>query len=111
MINILEDGEFVEANDGYITECPWNCKCPNGVNSQPEGAISDQGQRSRHEQFNERFKNEGCMNGKFRYYVNKHGTCFNCVALLTQLAIEHGEEVFSVAYNDTLTDDNIFGLI
>ena len=65
MINMLEDGECIEADGGYIGECPWNCKCPNGVNSQPEGAISDQGQRSRHEQFNERFKNEGCMNGKF----------------------------------------------
>ena len=51
------------------------------------------------------------MNGKFRYYVNKHGTCFNWVALLTQLALEHGEEVFSAVYNDTLTVDDIFGLI
>ena len=32
MTNILEDGECVEANDGYIGECPWNCKCPIGVN-------------------------------------------------------------------------------
>ena len=40
------------------------------------------------------FKNWGCMNGKFRHCVDKHGTCFYCVALLTQLAIEQGEEVF-----------------
>ena len=53
------------------------------------------------------------MNGKFRHSVDKHGTCFYCVALLTQLAIEHGEEVFSVAYDDThpFTDNDVFGLV
>ena len=110
MKGMLEDGERVEADDGYLGENPLKCKCPNGVNKDPERAISDQRHRSRHEQFNERIKNWHSMNGKFRHSVEKHGTCFYCIALLTQLAIEHGEEIFSVVYDDKLTDEDVFGL-
>ena len=47
------------------------------------------------------------MHEKFRHSVSKHRTCFNCVALLTQLAIEHGEELFSIEYDDNLTDQDV----
>ena len=53
---------------------------------------------------NERIKKFGCMSRKFRHSSAKHGTCFSCVVMLTQLAIEHGSELFSIQYDDQLTD-------
>ena len=41
---------------------------------------------------------------KFRHSPTKHGICFSCVVMLTQLAIEHGSELFSIQYDDWLTD-------
>ena len=90
LIGMLEPHEQVEADDGYIGECPANCKCPN-----------------RHERFNERFVNFCCMNQKFRHSVSKHGLCFDCVAVLTQLSIEHGEVIPYFNYDDTLIDQDL----
>ena len=104
MIHELELGERAEADDGYIGECPENCKCPNGITRQEEGERLNQRQRNRHETVNERFKFFGCMSSKFRHSPAKHGTCFSCVVILTQLSIEHGEELFSIQYVDGLTD-------
>lgn len=107
LIDILEPHERVEADDGYKGECPAKCKCPNGVNRFENRLRTNQLQRSRHERFNERFMNFGCMNQKFRHSVSKHGLCFDCVAVLTQLSIEHGEVIPYFNYDDTLTDQDL----
>ena len=104
MIHELELGERAEADDGYIGECPQHIKCSNGVSRREDREGLNQRQRNRHETVNERFKNFGCMSSKFRHSPAKHGTCFSCVVMLTQLAIEHGEELFPIQYDDQLTD-------
>ena len=39
------------------------------------------------------------MNGKFRHSMKKYGGCFNCVATLTQLLMDHGGVgLFPVVY-------------
>ena len=104
LVHELEPGERAEADNGYIKEWTENCKCPNGITRQEESERLNQRQRNRHETVNERFKNFGCMSQKFRHSPDKHGTCFSCVVILTQLSIEHGEELFSIQYVDGLTD-------
>ena len=104
MIHELEQWERAEADDGYIGECPQHIKCSNGITRQEDREKLNQRQRNRHETVNERFKNFGCMSKKFRHSPAKHGTCFSCVVILTQLAIEHGEELFPIEYKDGLTD-------
>ena len=107
LINMLDEHERCECDDGYIGECPLKCKCPRGVTRRAERDRMHQYQRNRQEHINERFKNWGCMREKFRHSISKHRTCFNCVALLTQLAIEHGEELFHIVYDDNLTDQDV----
>ena len=107
LINMFDEHERCEADDGYMGECPLKCKCPSGVTRRAERDRMHNHQRSRQEHINERFKNWGCMHEKFRHSISKHRTCFNCVALLTQLAIEHGEELFSIEYDDNLTDQDV----
>jgi hypothetical protein len=43
---------------------------------------------------NERLKNFRCLDEKFRHLVAKHSSCFCAICVLTQLAIESGEEIF-----------------
>ena len=107
LIGMLEPHEQVEADDGYIGECPANCKCPNGTTRRENRLQINQLQRSRHERFNERFVKFGCMNQKFWHSVSKHGLCFDCVAVLTQLSIEHGEVIPYFNYDDTLIDQDL----
>ena len=41
-----------------------------------------------------------CLTKPFRHGVGKHGQCFRAVAVITQYAIENGEPLFEVKYND-----------
>ena len=104
LINMLEEHERVEADDGYIGECPRKCKCPRGISRKEDRTRMNQRQRNRQETVNERFKNWGCMKKKFRHSFAKHCVCFQCVAILSQLAIEYGEELFTTDYDDRLRD-------
>ena len=43
------------------------------------------------------------MNENFCHSVEKHRDCFNCIADLSQLLMDHGGvELFSVVYNNTI---------
>jgi hypothetical protein len=65
----------------------------------------------RHETINERLKNFHCLKVKFRHSASKHAACFWAVAVLTQLAIESGEEMFDMReYDDRLSDAQIIQL-
>jgi hypothetical protein len=89
----LSPGEKVQADLGYRGE-PDYIVLPTGVN--------DIGQRvrARHETVNKRFKQWGILHRVFRHEVSKHQPAFGSVAVITELAIEHGEELFGVeGYN------------
>lgn len=104
----LDEGERVEADDGYIGDDPRYCKCPGSY-----GARSDQQKmrgrlRMRHETVNERIKNFRCLEMRFRHSMPKHAACFRACAILTQLAMENGEELFDMReYDDRLSDAQV----
>ncbi len=54
--------------------------------------------RARHETLNGRMKNFHVLSETFRHDLSKHECCFNAVAVITQLAIENGEPLYSVKY-------------
>jgi hypothetical protein len=56
--------------------------------------------RSRHETLNKRLKQWHVLHDTFRHDLEKHSSVFRAVDVITQVAIEHGEPLFSVEYND-----------
>lgn len=105
LIHLLDDGERLEADRGYIGEHPTYIKMPTGIDQNEDRQWLDQRHRNRHETVNKRFKVFNCMNSKFRHSMEKHGDCFNCVATLTQLSMDHGGVgLFPVVYDDTVDD-------
>lgn len=101
LIGALEEGEMVEADRGYRGE-HLKIKTPSSLHVHSEKARKmKQNVRSRHETVNERFKNFSVMHNEFRHpELLKHSSCFRAVAVITQLAIEDGDPLFQVDYNE-----------
>jgi hypothetical protein len=101
---MLEEGERVEADDGYVGEDPLNVKAASSiVHDQDEKLLYIRSRvRRRHETVNKRIKQFKCMDTVFRHDISFHGTCFcACVVVLTQLSINNGHPLFSVSeYSD-----------
>jgi len=55
--------------------------------------------RARHESFNKRLKQWGCLKQVWRHELSHHHLVFNAVALLTQLSIDNGEKLFYINSN------------
>ena len=105
ILEMLEEGERMEADDGYLGEAPKYIKCPKSFTNDKAKLAMQQRVRSRHETVNKRFKQWGCMRQRFRHSVRHHSAAFRAVAVLTQLAIEFGEPLFEVDYSDDPPDD------
>jgi hypothetical protein len=107
-------GERVEADDGYLAEFPLACKCPGALFTRQDQKKMCGRLRRRHETINKRLKIFGCLTIRFRHSAAKHAACFRCAAVLTQLLIKNGEELFDVReYDDRLSDNQVeqlFGL-
>ena len=102
LMSHLEQGECVEADDGYIGEAPMYVKCPKSFTNPEECTAMQRRVRSRQETVNARFKNWGCLSMRFRHAINKHGDVFWAVAVVTELSIQNGEALFDVKYDDDL---------
>ena len=104
IIHYLEEGERVEADDGYIGDSPLHCKIPSvmGPTNLPEYEAMESRVANRHETVNKRFKHWACMKNRFSHSPKKHGSCFRAVAVFTQLSIDFGEPLFSTIYDDTV---------
>lgn len=96
----LAPNERVEADDGYVGDSPEKVKCPCSFTNPQETLLMQQRVRARHETVNKRFKQWACLLNRFRHGIAKHGDIFRCVAVVTQLAIEHDEPLFEVEYKD-----------
>ena len=96
----LGGAERVEADDGYIGEAPLHVKCPKSFTNPQETEFMQQRVRNRQETVNNRFKNWGVLRQRFRHDITEHGDCFRAVVVLTQLAINNGEKLFSTGYRD-----------
>jgi len=92
----IPPGESAEGDAGYRG-------APNKIRT-PGMAVSLADRRAkrraaqRHETVNRRFKQWGVLKQVYRHDIDRHGVHFGCVAVLTQLAIENGEPLFSTTY-------------
>ena len=107
LIHMLEDGERVEADDGYVGECPGKVKVRKNhltVNEEQGAMRARLGRRQ--ETVNRRIKVFAALNTTFRQSIRKHSICFRCAAILVQMAFELGQqEMFDMReYDDRLTD-------
>lgn len=104
----LGEGERVEADDGYIGEAPNNVKCPKSISNHACMEKMQAFVRRRHETINKRFKQWGVLRQFHRGDLKKHTFYFRLCAIVTQLAIENGEPLFSVEYQDPDFDNLYF---
>jgi hypothetical protein len=108
LLSELDDGERVEADDGYRGASPKWVKCPASIGSRVEMETAAAYVRRRHETINKRFKQWGILKQVYRGDITKHGQAFRFVAIVTQLAIENGEPLFQVDYQDPDFDNFYF---
>ena len=97
--HFLEPGERVEADDGYRGHAD-KIKCPQNDANPPENLEMQGRVRARHETLNGRLKNWGILSQVFRHDIRSHGEVFRACAVVTQLAIDDGELLFEVEYED-----------
>lgn len=102
LLSHLEEGERVEADDGYIGEAPRHVKCPKSFANPPEMEGMQQRVRNRQETVNKRFKNWGILKQVYRNKekIALHGEVFRAIAVITQISIKLGEKLFDVVYAD-----------
>jgi hypothetical protein len=106
---MLPHGERVEADDGCFGDAPVFVRCPKSIGEHDPTRESMQALvRWRHETVNKRFKQWKILEDVFRGDISKHGYAFRVVAIITQLAIENGEPLFSVDYEDPDFDNYYF---
>jgi hypothetical protein len=95
----LEAGEKVETDLGFRGE--------KFHSNEDNIFLSESGQWQKylvhacHETVNKRLKQWNCLHRVSWHNLRKHGPVFRAVASITQLAIENGEPLFDVEYNDT----------
>jgi hypothetical protein len=102
LLSNLSANERVEADDGYIGEAPQHVKCPKCITNPPETEFMQQNIRNRQETVNKRFKNWGILKQVFRQKqkIPDHGDVFRAIAVLTQISINEGEQLFECRYRD-----------
>ena len=96
----LNPFERVEADDGYVHEAPAKVLCPKCVTCPQERKRMMAIARQRQGTVNTRFKQWGILRQTYRYDVLNHRDVFGAIVVLMQLAIQNGEPLFPVEYND-----------
>ena len=100
LVTWLDPYERVEADDGYSAEAPLRVKCQESIAEEVERQAMAQRVRARQETVNKRFKQWGILNQVFRHDLIHHRDVFAAICVITQLAIENGEALFEVHYDD-----------
>ena len=106
LLSHLEEGELVEADDGYVGEAPEYVKCPASFVNPEETLYMQQRIRNRQETVNKRFKNWGVLKQVYRHEFILHSNIFRACAVVTQIAIKRGEPLFTCGYRDPPYEDN-----
>ena len=96
----LDRDEHVEADDGYIGNAPYKVKCPASLTNPDETQAMQPIVRMRQETINMRLKQWEILKQVYRHDITKHGYVLRAVAVVVQVAIENGEPLFQVDYND-----------
>jgi hypothetical protein len=100
LMSHLAPNERVEADDGYVGEHPQHVKCPKGFTNPEETEFMQTRVRSRQETVNRRFKAWQVLKQVYRHAIERHGDVFRAVAVITQLTINSGEQLFQCGYKD-----------
>jgi len=103
IVHYLEDGERLEADDGYEGIAPRFAKVPGNI-TRDETKLEVQNRvRRRHEQMNSRLKNWGCLRQRFRHLqLENHSSCVRAIAVILQVSLELGvHTVNDIDYRDT----------
>lgn len=108
LLSELIEGERVEADDGYRGDSPRYVKCPMSIGSHQEMEQAAAYVRRRQETINRRFKQWGVLKQVYRGDISAHGKAFRLCAIVTQLAINNGEPLFQVEYEDPDFDNLYF---
>jgi hypothetical protein len=87
----LLPGEKAEADLGYSRGEQAKIRLP------VAGDDVQQRIHSRHETVNHSFKQFDCLGQVFRHKLEKHGSVFGAVAVITQLGIDDGDKLFDVS--------------
>ena len=98
MISHMDDDERAEADDGYIGE-PTKTLTPKRNTRNESDADFRQYTRNRQETINARLKDWSCLSGRLRHSLGFHSAMFCAVAVLCQLAIQSGEPLFQIDYD------------
>ena len=104
----LEEGERVDADDGYIGEAPGCIKCPQSFLNPQETLFMQQRVRNRQETVNKR-ENWGVLKQVYMHHFTGHGDLFNAIVVITQITINNGEPLFQCGYRDhpyEVSDEN-----
>jgi hypothetical protein len=105
LLSELDEGERVEADDGYLGESPRYVKCPASITADPTTDAMQSHVRRRQETVNKRFKQWNILKHVYRNDITQHGNAFRLIAIVTQLCIDSGEPLFQVDYEDPYLDD------
>lgn len=100
LVSFLDEGERVEADGGYIGECPRNCKVPTHLTSPEETAYMQSRVRSRQETINKRVKDFGVLQTIYRNDPGDHPAVFRACCVVKQVSINNGEKLFQTGYKD-----------
>ena len=99
LLSNLEEGERIEADDGYLFLDPEFVKARSSVYHPRENQDMRNTLRARHETVNRRLKVFRCLSSKFHHTdLGKHQDCFNAVAVLVLFAIDRGEQTYDLLY-------------
>ena len=97
----------MKADDGYMGDCPRFVCCPQGIASRPQQSHMQARLRMCHEQINERMKNYNCLVKRFVHGLDKHSSCFHAVAMITQIDLSRGDDLWSCSSMMRMTDGEV----
>jgi len=96
LMNQLEVGERIEADNGYVGEAPVYVVCPASCTSTEPSLAMMKRVEGRHEAMNRHLKNWKCMKGNFDVKgspvekMEMHGNLFRACAIVKQVAMQMG---------------------
>ncbi len=96
----LDEHEQVEADNGYIGEAPQKVKFPGCTSNPTENQEMQNRVQSRHKSLNRRLKNWEILKSMYRHDIMEHGNVFWAIAVITQISINTGKQLFEVDYSD-----------
>jgi hypothetical protein len=97
IIFLLRVGEKIVADGGYRDGGDF-METPTGFNN-PDQRMKKLA-RARHETVNCRLKRFNILRKLYRHDLQTHGRVFHAIAIITQIGIEAGEQLFDIDYYD-----------